>query len=438
MASCSAGAARIEAPAVTPNVTMTVPGSKSITNRALLLAALANGPSQLTGVLFADDTERMLACLDSLGIALEVDRAAHRVRVQGQGGHWPAASADLYIGNAGTAARFLTAACALAGGPYRLDGNARMRQRPLGPLLAALRQLGADVTDELGTGCPPVVIKGPLHSGRVELDAGLSSQFLSALLHVLPLLDGDSVISLAGGLPAWPYVEMTIRMMAQFGIEQLPEPAGTNVIVPGTQRYRGQVYAIEPDASSASYFFAAAALLGGTVRIEGIGSESLQGDAAFVEILSDMGCQVEREPMATTVSAPPDGRLGGVDVDLNTMSDMTMTLAVLAPFADAPVRIRNVGHIRVQESDRLSALTTELSKLGIRVEEGADELVIYPGQPRPARVNTYDDHRLAMAFSVLALRVPGLEIADPGCVAKTFPDFFEHLALLGAKVNFGD
>ncbi|HEX6989864.1 MAG TPA: 3-phosphoshikimate 1-carboxyvinyltransferase [Bacillota bacterium] len=426
--------ARIRPPAEPPDVAVPVPGSKSVSNRALLLASLAAGNSDLQGVLFADDTEHMLECLRRLGIAVAADREAARVRLEGSGGQWPVRRADLFAGNAGTVARFLAAALCLGRGPYRIDGSPRMRRRPIGPLLAALRDLGAEAIDEHGSGCPPIRVGGPLLGGTARLDAAQSSQFLSALLLVLPLAPSDSRIVPVGGVPARPYVDMTVRMAAGFGVEP-PSQDGGDWLIRGGQSYRGRDYTVEPDASSASYFLAAAALTGGRVTVPGIGRGSLQGDAAFVDILAAMGCRVEQGDDATTVSGPADGRLRAVDVDLNTMSDLTPTLAVLAPFADGPVRIRNVGHIRVQESDRLRALATELARVGIGVEEVAHGLTIHPGHPRPGRVRTYDDHRLAMAFSLLALRVPGMEIDDPACAAKTFPDFYRRLERLGARVQ---
>lgn len=428
--------ARIEPPAAPPDAVVPVPGAKSITNRALLLAALAEGPSDLSGALFADDTHRMLECLRRLGVPVEADPGSGRIRLEGAGGRWPVREADLFAGNAGTVARFLAGALALAPGRYRIDGTPRMRQRPIAPLLEALRDLGADAVDENGTGCPPVRVSGPLLGGMTRIDARQSSQFLSALLLSLPLAPSDSRIDLAGGVPARPYLEMTVRMVEAFGASP-PVEEGGRWLVRGGQVYRGRRCAIEPDASAASYFLAAAALSGGRVTVPGVGRGSLQGDAAFVNVLAAMGCRVEQDDEATTVSGPPDGRLRAVDVDLNAMSDLTPTLAVLAPFTDGPVRIRNVGHIRVQESDRLRALATELGRLGVPVDEAADGLTIHPARPRPARVLTYDDHRLAMAFSIMALRVPGIEIDDPGCAAKTFPDYYERLELLGARVRLG-
>ncbi|HEY8450063.1 MAG TPA: 3-phosphoshikimate 1-carboxyvinyltransferase [Bacillota bacterium] len=429
------GRVRLRGPAAPPDVTVAVPGSKSLTNRALLLAALAEGESRLEGVLWADDTRHMRACLERLGVAMADGPGSDAVTVGGVGGRWRPTDDVLFVGNAGTAARFLTAALALSSHGYRLDGDPRMRQRPIRPLLMALQQLGALAVDELGTGAPPVRVRGPLLGGEAVLEASASSQFVSALLMVLPLVPRPSRLRLVGEVPARPYVAMTLALMRAFGVAGVTAEPGL-FTVEGGARYTARTYRVEPDASSASYFFAAAALTGGRVTVVGMGRDTLQGDAGFVEVLAAMGCRVERGETATTVSAPPDGRLRAVSVDLNAMSDMTPTLAALAPFADGPVRIDNVGHIRVQESDRLHALATELARLGIRVEERADGLTIYPGRPRPALVQTYNDHRLAMAFSVLALRAPGVEIADPGCVAKTFPDFYQRLAQLGVGVEW--
>lgn len=424
--------ARVHPPAAPVNATVTVPGSKSLTNRALLLAALATGRSVIRAPLFSDDTTHMLNALQQLGV--QVDVQAEQIAIDGLGGNWRPTEATLYAGNAGTVARFLTAALALSPHRYRLDGNERMRMRPIGPLLDGLRQLGVTVVDRNGNGCLPIELQGPLRPGDVTLDAGVSSQFVSALLMALPLVDGPSRLRLAERAPAEPYIAMTLQAMADFGVTP-PQKTPDGYAITGGQRYRATDYLIEPDASSASYFWAAAAVTGGAVTVRGITRASLQGDARFVDVLAEMGCRVESSDEGMTVYGPAGGVLRGIDVDLNAMSDMTPTLAAIAPYADGPVRIRNVGHIRVQESDRLHALATELSRLGIKVEEGDDWLVVHPGRPQPGRVRTYDDHRLAMAFAVLSLRAPGIEIDDPLCVAKTVPDFFERLQAIGVRVE---
>lgn len=412
-----------------PTAVVEVPGSKSMTNRALVLAALAGGPVTVTGALWADDTYYMSVALDQLGIPVRFNRDTHALYVQGRGGQLPAAAAELYTGNAGTATRFLTALCALGSGRYRIDGTPRMRQRPIEPLCDALRQWGAQVHSVEGTGCPPLNIQGPLQGGVARLDSSLSSQYLSALLMVGPYAPQGAEVELSGPPPARPYVDMTMAMMARQGITVVEEEGGSRFRVqPG--RYRAETIVVEPDASSAAYFWAAAAVTGGRVTVKGTGRNSLQGDAGFVDVLAAMGCTVTEDAQGLTVTGPAGGRLKGVDVDLNTMSDMTPTLAALAPFCDSPVTIRNVGHIRVQETDRIAAIAAELTRLGVAVTELEDGLVIQPGAPRPAVIQTYDDHRMAMAFALVGLRVPGVAVADPSCVAKSFPNYFSVLAAL--------
>jgi 3-phosphoshikimate 1-carboxyvinyltransferase len=427
-----------------PDATVTVPGSKSITNRALLLAALADGRSELSGALFSDDTRYMIAALRALGVGVGADEAAARIVVDGCGGAWPIREANLFVGNAGTAMRFLVAACCLGTGQFRLDGAARMRERPIGELVDALRQLGADIAAPGGV--PPVTVRGFgmerigdasrgtgvsargwLTGGRAELSAARSSQFLSALLQVAAYAEEDVTIALVGDVIAQPYVDMTVAVMAQWGVA-VERDGYREFRVRAGQRYRARAYAVEPDASSAHYFLAAAALTGGRVRVSGLGRDSLQGDVRFADLLAAMGATVDWKPAALRVAGAP--QLGGIDADLNAISDTAMTLAVLAPFASAPVRIRNVAHLRWQESDRLHAVATELGKLGAHVRELDDGLVIEPSALHGGVVETYDDHRVAMAFALIGLRVPGIVIENPQCVAKTFPDFFERLESL--------
>jgi len=404
-----------------------LPGSKSITNRAFVMAALADGESTITGALFSDDTRYMAAALERLGIGVQADESAERVRVFGLGGSFPARTADLFVGNAGTAMRFLTAFVALGHGVFRLDGVLRMRQRPIGELLSALRQAGVEVRSEHDDDCPPVRVQADgLRGGTVRLSADVSSQYVSALLMVAPYSREGLRIELVGDLVSEPYVRMTTRMMEQWGVHT--ETSGGNAfwVAPG-QRYAARSeYRVEPDASSASYFLAAAAVTGGRVRVPGIGADSLQGDVAFANVLQQAGCEVERGPDWIEVRGPE--RLRGVDVDMNAISDTAMTLAVVALFAEGPTTIRNVAHIRQKESDRLQALATELRKLGATVEEAPDGLRITPPAAlRPAVIETYDDHRMAMSFAVAGLRAPGVVICDPGCVAKTFPAYFRVL-----------
>lgn len=408
-----------------PDAVVRVPGSKSISNRAALLAALADGRSVLDGVLFSDDTRYMAAALRALGIAVDADEAAARLTIDGAGGRWPNARAELFVGNAGTAMRFLVAALCLGHGRYRIDGSARMRERPIQDLLDALGRLGGAAASERGSGAPPVLVEARgLAGGATELAAARSSQFASALLQVAPYAARDVTIALTGEVIARPYIDMTVAVMEQWGVRVAQDGERIYRVASG-QRYRARRYAVEPDASSAHYFWAAAALTGGRVRVAGLHRGSLQGDVAFAALLERMGATVRWEPDAITVEGP--ARLGGVDADLNSYSDTAPTLAALAPFASAPVHIRNVAHLRWQESDRLRAVATELARLGARVEERDDGLSIWPSPLRAARVATYDDHRIAMAFALIGLRVPGVEIADPGCVAKTFPDFFARL-----------
>ena len=437
------------------------PGSKSLTNRALLLAALAKGPSRLSGVLFADDTRRMLEALEALGFRLLIDEDARTVAIKGKAGSIPAAEANLHLGNAGTAMRFLTAALCLGMGEYRLDGIPRMRQRPIGELVEPLRALGAEIDYLEEDGFPPLRITAEppgLQGDLLELQPTLSSQFVSALLMIGPYLQGGLEIEFQGPITSLPYIKMTLNLMKQFGAKFEADRGYRAIHVPGG-RYRGYDYPIEPDASNASYFLAAAALRPGSrVTIQGLGSRSLQGDAAFCEVLGRMGCGVDQRLDQTVLTAPPPGRaLRGVDVDLNDMPDMAQTLAVVALFAEGPTAIRNVGNLRVKETDRIAALQNELAKFGAQVSVIENDLTVTPPPPPPPHpspsssgdsvdggegvrrvaaavaeaggvsVDTYDDHRMAMAFAVAGLAVPGVTINDPACVEKTFPDFFDYL-----------
>ncbi len=421
----SAARLPIEPLAQPPDATVRVPGSKSITNRAMLLAALARGRSTLRGALHSDDTRYMAAALRELGVAVEVRREGTEIEVAGCGGDWPADHAELFVGNAGTAMRFLVAALCLGHGRYRIDGSERMRQRPIGPLLEALRQWGADLHGELAAGCPPVAVAAAgLRGGRCRIDASRSSQFLTALLQVAPRASRDAEIELSGELISQPYVDMTIAVMRAFGVV-VERDAGDVFRVRAGQDYAAIDYPVEPDASAAHYFWAAAALTGGRVRVDGLGGSSVQGDVGFAGVLERMGARVEvGQDFIEVVGEPP---LRGIDVDMNAISDTAPTLAVLGAFADSPVRIRNVEHMRWQESDRLSAVATELGRLGGRVDEERDGLTVHPSRLRPGSVETYDDHRIAMSFALAGLVRPGIVIRDPGCVAKTFPDFFDRL-----------
>ncbi len=412
--------------------TLTPPGSKSLTNRALLLAALAQGPSTLTNILLADDSIRMIQALRDLGYKLDLDEPARTLRITGTGALNPAPAAPLFLGNAGTAFRFLTAACCLGTGRYTLDGIPRMRQRPIGQLVDPLRALGARI-DYLGDeGFPPLAVHGGgLTGAKLMLQPTLSSQYISALLQIAPLLEKGLEIGFQGPITSLPYVRMTLELMRRFGARFTAAEDHSQIIVqPGA--YRAGVYDIEPDASNASYFLAAAAILPGSrCTIAGLGSDSLQGDVRFAKVLADMGASARMTADSITVQGP--AALRGVDVDLNDMPDMAQTLAIVALFAQGPTTIRNIGNLRVKETDRLEALRVELSKLGAAVQVNGDDLSIQPpaGGLKPADIHTYDDHRMAMSFAVAGLRSPGVRICDPACVNKTFPDYFDHLARLG-------
>jgi len=414
------------------DTTIQLPGSKSYTNRALLIAALASGPSRLRAALFSDDTRYMHGALTALGVQVEADETAAEYRVQGVDGKLPAAAADLFVGNAGTAARFLTAAAALGHGRYRLDGVPRMRERPIEPLLDGLRQLGADARAEFGNGCPPVLIQANgLPGGLARVRGDVSSQYLSALLLAGPYAERGVTLEAEGELVSAPYLHMTASIMAAFGVAVNHSPDERRWSVAPGQGYQGRDYTIEPDASNASYFFAAAAVTGGRVRVSGLGLDSAQGDLGLLDVLQAMGCTVIREVDAIEVRGPE--RLLGVEADFTRMGDVATTLAAIAPFAASPVTIAGIAQTHYEECDRPVAAATELRRLGIRVDETWDSLVIYPGEPRPATIETYSDHRMAMSFAVTGLRAPGISIADPGCVAKTFPDYFSRLAALTAS-----
>lgn len=417
------GVYMIEPLAQPPNCEIRVPGSKSLTNRALLAAALADGDSVLEHALSSDDTRYMAAAWRALGIDVRAD-GAERIVIRGSGGNIPARTADLYVGNAGTAMRFMAAAVCLGHGDFRIDGNARMRQRPMQDLLDALTQLGARLRCELAPGCPPLrVTAAGLVGGRTCVAGATSSQFLSALLLAAPYASGRVDIEVSGPLVTPPYVDMTLGVMRAFGVNVVREGYRLFSVIPA--HYAGRRYDVEPDASSAQYFLAAAALCGGRVRVPGLGRDSLQGDVGFVALLERMGARVTRG--ADFIEVYGGGELDGLEADMNAISDTAPTLAVLAPFARRPVTIRNIAHVRLQESDRLRAVATELRRLGVRVRELDDGLIIEPSRIRAAVVDTYDDHRLAMSFALIGLRVAGIGIRDPQCVAKTFPDFFTRL-----------
>lgn len=407
-----------------------IPGSKSYTNRALLIAAMAGGRSVLKGALRSEDTERMADSLRRLGIPVE-EPAADTFAVEGQGGRIPADAAELFVGNAGTATRFLTAFLALGHGRYVVDGIERMRQRPIQPLLDALNALGVRATSVNGTGCPPVLVEADgLRGGEVRMPGDQSSQYFSALLMVGPLTRDGLTLHVEREMVSKPYIDLTADVMAAFGAGMEHDAEYRLLHVPGGQRYRPCEYQVEPDASNASYFFGAAALTGGRVRVPGLGPGSKQGDLRLLEALEAMGCTVDRGRDYVEVRGPE--RLRAIQVDANAYSDMAQTLYALAPFAEGVTEVRNVEHSRLQECDRIAASAAELRRLGQEVEEFADGLRITPRPVTPGVVQTYNDHRMAMAFALVGLKVPGISIADPACTAKTFPDYWERLEALRA------
>lgn len=412
---------------------MCPPGSKSLTNRALLLAALAEGESVIRNPLWADDTLRMREGLEAMGFAVR-DAGDGDVRVQGCAGALPRRDGDvvLSLGNAGTAYRFLTATCCLGSGRYELTGVKRMLQRPVGELVTMLRTLGARVSYLGKDGYPPLCVEGTgLPGGPLAVKPTQSSQYISAVLQVAPFCRDGVEMVFDGPVTSRPYVEMTLRLMGIFGVEAEVDPQFRRVAVrPGV--YCAAEYLVEPDASNASYFLAAAAVVPGSkVTIEGLGRKSLQGDVGFADVLHQMGAGVVFGADFVTVMAPPEGEpLRGIDVDLNAMPDMAQTLGVVALFADGPTTMRNIGNLRVKETDRLAAMEAELAKLGAKVVVRGDDLQVEPpagNRLRPAVIDTYDDHRMAMSFAVAGLRAHGVVINDPGCVNKTFPDFFDYL-----------
>jgi 3-phosphoshikimate 1-carboxyvinyltransferase len=405
-----------------------VPGSKSITNRALLIAAAARGRSVIESALVSDDTRYMIGALQHLGYKLTLDEHAQRIEVEGRGGVIPVKSADLFVGGSGTAMRFLAGFVTLGKGQFRLDGNARMRERPIGDLIEALRNLKLEIRSEKNNGCPPLVIeaRSRFEGGATRIDASLSSQFVSALLIPSPLWPKGLQL-LVEGLAASPFITMTLRLMERAGVRSTVD--GNVIKVPGGQSYRPARMTVEADASSASYFAAAALLCSGTIELCNLKRDSVQGDIGFLDLLAEMGARVTWKGDSVVVEGT--GALTGVDVDMSATPDMVPTLAVLAPFATSPTRIRNVKFIRYHESDRIHALATELARLGVRITEHDDGLTIEPTHPVAGAVETYDDHRIAMSFAIMGLRVPGMRIKDAGCVSKTYPHFFVDLAALG-------
>lgn len=409
------------------NATVLVPGSKSLTNRALLIASLANGTTHLSNALFSDDSRYFAKALQTLGFDVLLNEVNHSMTVTGLGGKIPATKAELFIGNAGTAARFLSAFLTLGNGEYILDGESRMRERPIGDLINALNQLG--VVLKATNNCPPVEIfaKG-LSGGKTTITGDISSQFLSALLMVAPYAQSQIEVTLSTDLNSKPYVDMTIAIMKDFGVEIVRQDYSQFTIHPICYSPLS-TYAIESDASAASYFFAAPAICSGTVRVSNISRKSVQGDIGFLDVLQQMGCTTTESDNSIQVTGTSE--LHGIDVDMRDIPDTAQTLAAVAPFASSPTRIRGIASARVKETDRVSATCTELNRLGVQVEEYEDGMTIHPCQTfKPANIQTYNDHRMAMAFSLIGLRFDGVTIENPGCVSKTFPNYFEVLETL--------
>ncbi len=431
------------------NAVVRVPGSKSLTNRALLIAALTGGKTQITNALFSDDSRYFAKALQTLGFDVQLDEINHTMTVAGLGGKIPETKAELFIGNAGTAARFLSAFLTLGHGEYILDGDSRMRERPIGDLVEALTQLGCNIQPvQKAAGrkqiSPPLkILASGLKGGKVKIAGDISSQFLSALLMTAPYAQSPIEVELATELNSKPYVDMTLSVMKDFGVEV--ERDGYEYFSVPLTSYKLQVtgivtrnsYPVESDASAASYFFAAPAICGGSVTVENISRKSVQGDIGFLDVLRQMGCIVTESNNAITVHRPSS--IAGVDIDMRDIPDTAQTLAAIAPFADSPTRIRGIASARVKETDRIHAACVELARLGVQVEEHEDGMTIYPTfnlQPstfKPATIQTYNDHRMAMAFSLIGLRSDGVTIENPSCVSKTFPNYFEVLNQLRSQ-----
>lgn len=409
---------------------VTVPGSKSITQRALIAASLADGDSVLHGPLISDDTEYSSRALSQMGI--EILKEPDYWRIQGTGGTIREPEDDIFLGNNGTATRFLTSVAALGSGECIIDGDVRMHERPIEPLIEALKGWGVDIESIHGTGCPPLsIIASGLSGGRTVLPEGKSSQYLSSLLLVAPYARQPAELDVLGEILSQPYVAMTLAIMADFGIQVEAAVDFSSFTIP-QGCYQPRAYHIEGDASNASYFWAAAAVTEGRVTVANVPVPSLQGDAMLIPLLARMGCNVEQQDKGICLTGP--NKLEPISVDMGAMPDVVPTLAVVAAFADGTTEISNIAHLRIKECDRLSATATELTKMGVRVEEFADRLIIHGrggDGMHQTEIETYQDHRMAMSMAVAGLRVKGIRIKDEQCVAKSFPDFWQRFALLG-------
>ena len=440
------------------NWTVTVPGSKSMTNRVLLLSALQKGRITIDGVLFSDDSRVFLGSLQSLGFDLQIDEEKKQVILEGCGGEIPKQEAEIYVGSAGTAARFLTAMLGCSKGTYVINASEQMKKRPMRPLFELLKQLGAEITYLEEEYFLPIRIVGCMKAAKVhnkehritewafktsgqsaktveqetpkymELDISKSTQFLSAMLLIAPMFPQGLQIHITSEKKDGSYIRITRQMMEAFGVTV--DFDGTDYFVPAKAEYEREQYTVEPDMSAACYFYAAAAMTGGKAKVCNVHMDNTQGDLKFLEVLKQMGCVVQEEPDGIAVTGPEKGTLKGIHINMNDFSDQTMTLAVIAPFCQDEVRIEGIGHIRLQESDRLHGIATELKKLGVQCEEEESAITIYPGRPQPGVVETYEDHRMAMAFSLIGLLVEGIVIDNPMCCRKTFENYFELLDAL--------
>jgi 3-phosphoshikimate 1-carboxyvinyltransferase len=411
-----------------------VPGSKSMTNRALLMAALADGKTTLNGVLFSDDSRNFLGSLKSLGFEVDIDEAGKKVSVEGLNGRIPVTEGEIYVGSAGTAARFLTAMLAFANGSFVVNASEQMKKRPMKPLFDVLTDMGAEITYLENEGFLPVRIKGT--GGRVsldrrcnvKLDISKSTQFLSALLLISPMIKQGLNIEITSERKDGAYIRITRKMMERLGVKS--DFDGVTYTVGKDASYLAGNFQIEPDVSAACYFYGAAALTGGRAVVRNVTWDCMQGDLKFIRLLEKMGCSVTDTELGIEVKGALGGKLKGVKVNMKDFSDQTMTLAAIAPFADSDVRIENIGHIRLQESDRIHAICTELTRLNVSCEEEESAITIHPSKPTAGVVQTYDDHRMAMAFALIGLKVEGIEIDDYKCCRKTFEEYFEVLERL--------
>ena len=424
------------------NWTVTVPGSKSMTNRALLMAALSDGETELSGVLFSDDSRYFISALQSLGFETKVDEKEKKVIVKGENGKIPEKEAEIYVGSAGTAARFLTAMLGMSDGIYTIQASEQMKKRPMKDLFLLLKQAGAGIEYLEQEGYLPIKITGrkadSLNGNKepakmdqkliVQLDISKSTQFLSAMLLISPMIEEGLCIEITSEKTDGSYIKITRGMMEEWGVTSLFD--GRNYEVPAGASYHMKHYIVEPDMSAACYFYGAAAITGGLALVRNVHMDNSQGDRKFLEVLEKIGCSVTDSEEGIVVEGPADGKIKGIDIDMNDFSDQTMTLAAMAPFASEKVHISHIGHIRLQESDRIHAIVTELTRVGIHCEETEDSITVYPGKPHAALIETYEDHRMAMAFSLIGLKTEGIVIHNPMCCRKTFENYFELLTEL--------